>query len=219
MSLPIVALTLGDPAGIGPEIIMKALASPDVRATCRPLVIGDAGRLRKAGEIVGSRLHVESLDAAREASFGHGDVECIDLDLVPADLPFGQVSRVAGAEDSETRTMRVEIDLSNKEHLLRDGMYGKVTIQLEKPSKGLTVPSAALAGELEDGQATLYVARGGIAKKLKVRIGADDGIRTEVLSGLQPDDEVILTRGSVADGVKVIPVRGQGTEQAKAGHH
>ncbi|HEU4593202.1 MAG TPA: 4-hydroxythreonine-4-phosphate dehydrogenase PdxA [Steroidobacteraceae bacterium] len=96
MSLPIVALTLGDPAGIGPEIIMKALASPDVRATCRPLVIGDAGRLRKAGEIVGSRLHVESLDAAREASFGHGDVECIDLDLVPADLPFGQVSRVAG---------------------------------------------------------------------------------------------------------------------------
>jgi 4-hydroxythreonine-4-phosphate dehydrogenase len=96
MSLPIVALTLGDPAGIGPEIIMKALASPDVRATCRPLVIGDAGRLRKAGEIVGSRLHVESLDAARGASFGHGDVECIDLDLVPADLPFGQVSRVAG---------------------------------------------------------------------------------------------------------------------------
>jgi 4-hydroxythreonine-4-phosphate dehydrogenase len=96
MNLPIIALTLGDPAGIGPEIIMKALASPDVRAMCRPLVIGDAERLRVAGSIVGSRLHVESLDDPREASYGHGDVECIDLDLVPADLPFGKVSPVAG---------------------------------------------------------------------------------------------------------------------------
>jgi 4-hydroxythreonine-4-phosphate dehydrogenase len=96
MTLPIIAITLGDPAGIGPEIIMKALASPDVRAICRPLVVGDAERLRAAGRIVGSRLHVESLDDAREASYGHGDVECIDLALVPADLPFGKVSPVAG---------------------------------------------------------------------------------------------------------------------------
>lgn len=96
MTLPIIAITLGDPAGIGPEIIMKALASADVRAICRPLVIGDAERLRAAGRIVGSRLHVESLDDAREASYGHGDVECIDLNLVPADLPFGKVSPVAG---------------------------------------------------------------------------------------------------------------------------
>ena len=96
MSQPIIAVTMGDPAGIGPEIIMKALASPEVRAMCRPLVIGDAERLRKAGKIVDSRLHVESLDDPAEASYGHGDVECIDLALVPEDLPFGQVSPVAG---------------------------------------------------------------------------------------------------------------------------
>src|SRR3954452_20574474 len=96
MSLPIIALTMGDPAGIGPEIIMKALASPEVRAMCRPLVIGDAERLRAAGKIVASGLHVESLDDASEASYGHGKVECIDLNLLPADLPFGQVSPVAG---------------------------------------------------------------------------------------------------------------------------
>jgi len=96
MNPPIIALTLGDPAGIGPEIIMKALASPEVRAICRPLVVGDAERLRAAGQIVGSRLHVESLDDASEASYGHGNVECIDLNLVPTDLPFGKVSPVAG---------------------------------------------------------------------------------------------------------------------------
>jgi 4-hydroxythreonine-4-phosphate dehydrogenase len=96
MTLPTIAITMGDAAGIGPEIIMKALASSDVRAMCRPLVIGDAERLRLAGERVGSRLHVESLDAPHEASFGHGDVECIDLALIPANLPFGKVSPVAG---------------------------------------------------------------------------------------------------------------------------
>ncbi|HYJ42571.1 MAG TPA: 4-hydroxythreonine-4-phosphate dehydrogenase PdxA [Steroidobacteraceae bacterium] len=96
MSIPIIAITMGDAAGVGPEIIMKALASPVVRAFCRPLVIGDAERLRLAGELVGSRLKVESLDDPSEAAYGHGNVECIDLNLIPRDLPFGKTSAVAG---------------------------------------------------------------------------------------------------------------------------
>jgi 4-hydroxythreonine-4-phosphate dehydrogenase len=54
MTLPIIAITMGDAAGIGPEIIMKALAGPQVHAFCRPPVVGDAARLRRAGAIVGS---------------------------------------------------------------------------------------------------------------------------------------------------------------------
>jgi 4-hydroxythreonine-4-phosphate dehydrogenase len=96
MSLPTIAITMGDAAGIGPEIIMKALATPAVRALCNPLVIGDAARLRLAGQLVGSRLAVESLDDPSEASYGHGNVECIDLNLIPEDLPFGKTSAVAG---------------------------------------------------------------------------------------------------------------------------
>ena len=53
MTRPTIAITMGDPAGIGPEVIMKALAQPDVQAMCHPLVIGDAERLRQAGRIVG----------------------------------------------------------------------------------------------------------------------------------------------------------------------
>ena len=49
MSRPTVAITMGDASGIGPEIIMKALALPEVAALCRPLVVGDAERLREAG--------------------------------------------------------------------------------------------------------------------------------------------------------------------------
>ena len=93
---PTLAITMGDPAGIGPEIIMKALGHADVQATCRPLVIGDAERLRQAGRIVGSGLTVDALSAAGEADFETGAVQCLDLKVVPADLPFGQVSPVAG---------------------------------------------------------------------------------------------------------------------------
>jgi 4-hydroxythreonine-4-phosphate dehydrogenase len=94
--LPTIAITMGDAAGIGPEIIMKALASAEVHASCKPLVIGDGERLRRAGELVGSRLRVESLDDPAEASYGHANVECIDLGNIPADLPFGQTSAIAG---------------------------------------------------------------------------------------------------------------------------
>jgi 4-phospho-D-threonate 3-dehydrogenase / 4-phospho-D-erythronate 3-dehydrogenase len=96
MSVPTIAITMGDAAGIGPEIVMKALASPDVRAICKPLVIGDAQRLRVAGGLVNSRLRVEALDDPQEAAFGHGNVECIDLNLIPEDLPFGVTSAIAG---------------------------------------------------------------------------------------------------------------------------
>ena len=96
MTPPTIAITMGDPAGIGPEIIMKALAQPDVRALCRPLVIGDAGRLRQAGGIVGSPMAVDALENAEAADFAGTAVQCVDLTIVPADLPFGRVSPVAG---------------------------------------------------------------------------------------------------------------------------
>lgn len=95
-SLPTIAITMGDPAGIGAEIIMKALAQPEVRAMCRPLVIGDAERLREAGRIVGAELAVDALATAVEARFASGNVQCVDLGLVPPGLPFGRVSPRAG---------------------------------------------------------------------------------------------------------------------------
>ncbi|HWO42838.1 MAG TPA: 4-hydroxythreonine-4-phosphate dehydrogenase PdxA [Candidatus Eisenbacteria bacterium] len=44
---PVIAITMGDPAGIGPEIVLKALASPETRRACRPLILGDWGLLRR----------------------------------------------------------------------------------------------------------------------------------------------------------------------------
>jgi 4-phospho-D-threonate 3-dehydrogenase / 4-phospho-D-erythronate 3-dehydrogenase len=96
MSPPTIAITMGDPAGIGPEVIMKALARPETRAICNALVIGDANRLHKAGKIVGERLEINALREADDADFASGAVQCVDLNLVPDDLPFGEMSATAG---------------------------------------------------------------------------------------------------------------------------
>ena len=93
---PTIAITMGDASGIGPEVIMKALSRPDVQAMCRPLVVGDAERLRTAGRIVGSALTVNGLAEASDARFAPGTVECLDLPIIPKDHPFGKISTTSG---------------------------------------------------------------------------------------------------------------------------
>ncbi len=97
MNRPIIAITMGDAAGVGPEIIVKALAHAELYDRCRPLVVGDARRLRQAAEISGlSSLTVNAVQGVQGARFVPGVVDCVDLDLIPADLPFGKLSAVAG---------------------------------------------------------------------------------------------------------------------------
>jgi 4-hydroxythreonine-4-phosphate dehydrogenase len=96
MSRPIIAITMGDPAGVGPEIIMKSLAHAELFDRCRPLVIGDIGRLRQAGKIVGVDLAINSITKPADGKYSPGTVDVIDIAVVPADLPFGKVSPAGG---------------------------------------------------------------------------------------------------------------------------
>ena len=98
MKRPIIAITMGDAAGIGPEIIMKSLAYAELYKSCRPLVLGDADRLRAAGRIVGSALQVRSLqqDELDDAEYCVGTVDCLDMPLIAKDLPWGKLSAQAG---------------------------------------------------------------------------------------------------------------------------
>jgi 4-hydroxythreonine-4-phosphate dehydrogenase len=96
MAKPIIAITMGDAAGVGPEIIMKALSHSVVYERSRPLVIGDAERLRAAGRITGVPLAVQAVPEPSAGTFQYGTVDCIDLALIPEDLPWGRLSALAG---------------------------------------------------------------------------------------------------------------------------
>ncbi len=94
--LPVIGITMGDAAGVGPEIIMKSLAHRALYDTLRPLVIGDRRRLEAAARLSGSQLAVRSIESPAQAQYAPGTVDCIDLGLIPENLPFGRLSAVAG---------------------------------------------------------------------------------------------------------------------------
>ena len=96
MGRPIVAITMGDAAGIGPEIIAKAFTSVELRTKARMLVIGDLGRLQLAMDIVSSPLVVHKILGPEEALFEDGTIDILDVDCIPADLAWGELSAVAG---------------------------------------------------------------------------------------------------------------------------
>ena len=80
MGRPIVAITMGDAAGIGPEIIVKALADAELRSKARMLVIGDLRRLQLAADIVSSPLTLRKVSEPSEALFDEGTLELITED-------------------------------------------------------------------------------------------------------------------------------------------
>jgi 4-hydroxythreonine-4-phosphate dehydrogenase len=87
---------MGDAAGIGPEIVVRALSHHDTYASCRPLVVGDAARLETATRLLSMTTPVRRIATPADARYEPGTIDCIDLALIPPDLPFGLLSPTAG---------------------------------------------------------------------------------------------------------------------------
>ena len=132
-----------------------------------------------------------------------GDKAIVTLDALPGQKFEGRVSRFADSEEVQSRTMHTEIDLPNPDGKLREGMYGLAMIILQQDSTNLTVPTSSLTGKSEGGTASVFVVRDGKAKLVPVSVGADDGIRVEILKGLTADDLVITSKNLVVDGTPV----------------
>jgi 4-hydroxythreonine-4-phosphate dehydrogenase len=94
---PLLGITMGDPAGVGPEIIARARARPEVTGACRPVVIGDRGVMAAALELLQSPLRLHAVRRVADCVFAPGRLECLDLANVDAAaLPRGAVSAEAG---------------------------------------------------------------------------------------------------------------------------
>ncbi len=95
---PLLAITLGDPAGIGPEVILKAAQHPAFYERCRPLVIGDQRILARAAAWVGlANLTLETVTTPDAGSYAMGTLTLLDLaNADPAVIVPGQVHAAAG---------------------------------------------------------------------------------------------------------------------------
>ncbi|MCI0463483.1 MAG: efflux RND transporter periplasmic adaptor subunit [Gemmataceae bacterium] len=140
------------------------------------------------------------------------------VDALPDTLVKGRVVRIAHALDPQTRTMQAEIDLDNRDRQLLPGMYGEVTVLLQKIPNAQAIPATALYSR--KGENYIIQVRDGIAHRQRVRIRYDDGKEVEVLKliggrpvPLDGSEEVIVSnKGEIAEGQRVR------TAQGPAGH-
>ncbi len=97
MSKPLIVIPIGDPAGIGPEIVAKALAEPRVFEAARCIAVGDKKIMDQAIRITGTDLRIKTVKEPEEGEFEKGILNLIDLDNVDMDrFAFGEVSGMCG---------------------------------------------------------------------------------------------------------------------------
>jgi 4-hydroxythreonine-4-phosphate dehydrogenase len=107
---PILAATMGDPAGIGPEICVRALLSPEVRELSRSFVIGDARILAKALEVCGLTADLHRISGPEDLADSAGVIDVLHQDSAdPAVLRMGEVQPLGG--QAAFAAIRSSIDL------------------------------------------------------------------------------------------------------------
>lgn len=123
---PKIGITMGDPAGIGPEIIVKMLSKKDIYDICNPLVVGDAKVIRQAFNIAKKDLKTNSIHKVSEALFEFGTIDVLDLNNVEIrKLKHGEVSAMCGLAAGESIEKTIEL-------ALKDELDGTVTAPIHK---------------------------------------------------------------------------------------
>ena len=95
---PRLAITMGDPCGVGPEICVKAMQSPEIAQLCAPFVIGDRRAMERALSVCGSNLKIREIDRPEDASGrAEGTIPLLPLSQLSApDLIYGNPTEAAG---------------------------------------------------------------------------------------------------------------------------
>lgn len=109
---PVIAVTMGDPCGIGPEVIVKALLQKEPYALCRPFVIGDARAMSDAAARFAPALSIRPVKAPAEARFQQGVLDLLRTGREPLpSLPYGRPHPAASRAALEAITRAAEMAL------------------------------------------------------------------------------------------------------------
>ncbi len=126
-------------------------------------------------------------------------VQALNQDIV------GKVSRFADSLDRQTRTMETEIDFDNRDGHLIPGMYAESQLSLREKKDALTVPLESVTRNGDDAT-VLAVSPDNIIEERHVKLGLEDSVRVEVLSGLTDKDRVVIgNRSQFRNGQKIQP--------------
>ncbi|MBI2478361.1 MAG: efflux RND transporter periplasmic adaptor subunit [Planctomycetia bacterium] len=138
-----------------------------------------------------------------------GDKAVLDrINVLPGDRFEGQVTRFATSLDTNSRMMRVEIDLDNPEHRLLPGYYGYVTLLLGEFPQTPVIPSSALMAE--GNETFVFFIEGDVCRKRVVTTNYQDGTIVGIDSGLRGGEQIVQAgAGQLADGQKVVAMKAE----------
>ncbi|MHB8575445.1 MAG: 4-hydroxythreonine-4-phosphate dehydrogenase PdxA [Dehalococcoidia bacterium] len=219
--LPIIALTIGDPAGIGPEVMAGALAHGELGRCCRPLVVGDAGVMRQAAAFCGVELSLRPVRSVAEALFSADAVDV--LDLANVDLTRLQLGRVQGfAGQAAYAFIRTAIELAN------DGLVDAVaTAPINKEAlRDGGVPyldHTAMFADLTHSRAPMTMFTVGAlriffaTRHVSLRTAVDQITADLVLENLVNADEALKSYGLVRPHIAVAALNPHGGEHGLFG--
>jgi 4-hydroxythreonine-4-phosphate dehydrogenase len=126
---PIIGITMGDPASIGPEIAVKALLTEKISSICRPLIVGDARTFVNTIAQLGLHATVNPVSAVSDAKFHPGTIDVLDMKTVdPNQFVWGKVSAMAGHASFEAVRKVIELAMAGEIDATVTGPINKKSI-------------------------------------------------------------------------------------------
>jgi len=129
-SAPIIALTMGDPAGIGPEVIVKAFQDDTLHLQSRAVVIGDARLLQATAKKYAPEILVHTIDRPDQGWYQTCAIDVIDLKNVPENISIGKPSSQAGQASYEAIKTAVDLALNDEVSAITTAPINKKSLHL-----------------------------------------------------------------------------------------
>ena len=140
---PVTAITMGDPAGIGPEIVVGTMLDPSIIECCKPFVIGSAAILQKAADVLGKEIKIRKINDPDEALYEFGTIDILETGDYDTDsIEWGKVQPLAGQMAVDWIMKSIEL-----------GMAGKVDAVSTSP---INKQSIKMVGVKEPGHTEIY---------------------------------------------------------------
>lgn len=112
---PIIGITMGDPLGIGPEILIKALDNPDIYSICRPIVLGDAGVLSRAVTLVGASVELNPVPLPKNGLYSYKTIDFLKVsDLQPDGSRLSSPTPETGAAMEKYILTGIDLAMTNQ---------------------------------------------------------------------------------------------------------
>lgn len=112
---PITAITMGDPAGIGPEIVVGTMLDKEIHEVCRPFVIGSIAIMERAAKVLGKELKYNKIEDPSEAKYEYGTVDIIETGEYDTDsIKWGEVQALAGQMAIDWIMKSIELGMAKK---------------------------------------------------------------------------------------------------------